>query len=276
MYQKAKRLDGGASILVPLMIDENTTATWYSGYDTLDTTPMEGFTNSQAKWKNMAVSISISGEEGRQNSGRDKMINMLEAKQTQATLSAKKQLTAGLFASSTLSKYVEALPVMIDATSSIQDINSTTYSYWQADADTGGSFAAQGLSDMRTLWINIAMRSPGTTPDIICTTSDVYNYYEGSLQPQVRYSSMGTAEGSFEKLRFKSADVFYESQCTSGVMYMFPSQNLFLVLNSNADYKKTEFVKPYNQDARVAQIIIMCQLVTNARRKLGKISSITA
>ena len=171
---------------------------------------------------------------------------------------------------------MESMATMTDITSTIQDINSTTYSYWQADVNTGGSFAAQGLSDMRTLWVDIAKRNPSTVPDCIVTTSDIYNYYEGSLQPMIRYTAGGSAEGSFESLKFKTADVFYEAQATSAVMYMFPSANLFLVLNSNADYKKTEFVKPSNQDARVAQIILMGQLVTNARRKCGLINTISA
>jgi hypothetical protein len=68
----------------------------------------------------------------------------------------------------------------------------------------------------------------------------------------------------------------YDANCTSGALYMFPSKNLYLVLNSNADYKKTEFVKPSDQDALVAQIIVMGQLVTNNRRKLGKLTGITA
>lgn len=276
MNKNKMTADGGASILVPLLSGENSTATWYSGYDIIDTTPQSGMTTAQAQWKNLATSISISGEEERQNSGKEKMISLLEGKTMQAELTLEKQLTSALFASSTLSKRITTLVEMIDATSTVQDINSTANSFWQADANNGGSFAAQGLSDMRTLWTDISTRTPNTLVDTIVTTTTVYNSYEKSLQPQVRYSSMGSAEGSFESLRFKSADVFYDSQATNGVMYMFPSANLKLVVNSNANMKKTMFVKPSNQDARIAQIIVMLQLVTNARRKLGKITSITA
>lgn len=276
MYKKKHTADGGASILVPLMIDENSTATWFEGFDILDTTPQSGATNTQAKWKNIATSISIAGDEERQNSGKEKLISLLEFKTKQAELSLQKQLTGALFASSTLSKRLTSLVDMVDATSTIQEVNSTSNSWWQSTVTTSGSFASRGLSDMRTTWTTISEYNPVTLPDIICTTSAVYNYYEGSLFPQVRYTSLGAAESSFESLKFKTADIFYEAQCNSGVMYMLPSENVKLVVNSNADFKKTAFVKPSNQDARVAQIIVMLQLVTDARRKLSKLTSITA
>lgn len=276
LYKKKRTADGGASILVPLMIDENSTATWFEGYDLLDTTPQSGATNTQTKWKNLATSISISGEEERQNSGKEKLVSLLEFKTQQSELTLQKQLTAALFASATLNKRITSLVEMVDATSTIQEVNSTSNSWWQSTVTTSGSFASQGLSDMRTTWTTISEYNPLTLPDIVCTTSTVYNYYEGSLTPQVRYTPGGTAQASFEKLRFKTAEVFYEAQCNSGVMYMIPTENLKLVLNSNADFKKTQFVKPSNQDARVAQIIVMLQLVTNARRKLSKLTSISA
>jgi hypothetical protein len=276
MYEKAKRVDGGASIITPILYEDNSTGTWYSGYDTLQTIPQEGMTSSQAHWKNYAVSITISGDELRKNSGRDKVIGLLEGKTMQAEMTLKQDMTSALFASSTSADHVECLTTMIDATSSIQDINSTSYSWWQSTSTTGGSFAGQGLSDMRTTYTTLNKLAPEGTPDIIVTTDTVYNYYEGSLTPQTRYTPGGTYESSPDALKFKGATVFYDSGCNSGVMYMFPSKHLYLVINSNGDHKTTEYVKPANQDAKTAQIIVMLQLVTNARRKLGKIISITA
>lgn len=276
MYEKKKTANGGASLLIPLLTDSNSTATWYSGYDPLDTTPQSGMTTAQAKWKNLAGSISISGEETRQNSGKEAIFNLLDAKTSQCELTLKKQITAAFFAASTPTKQMNSLATMIDATSTIHEINSTSNSFWQATSTASGSFASQGLTDLRTLWTGLDKVTPEGSPDVMVTTDTIYNFYEGSLVPQIRYTAFDKGNNTFESLRFKTCDVFYDSQCTSGVIYMFPTKNLFLVLNSNADFKKTEFVKPTNQDAKVAQIITMLELVTNARRKLGKLTSITA
>ena len=169
------------------------------------------------------------------------------------------------------------MTTMVDATSTIQEINSTSNSWWQSTATTRGSFAAQGLSDMRTTHSTLGKYTPENNIDMIATTPTVLDYYEASLTPQTRYTNDNrNLEGSVESLRFRTATVFSEPNCTSGVMYMFPSQNLYLALLSNSDMKKTEFVKPANQDCRTAQIILRCNMVTNARRKLGKIVSISA
>jgi hypothetical protein len=278
LYKNKKTADGGADLRVPLMYEVNGTSTWYSGYDVLNTTPQAGMTDSRLDWRNLATSISIAGDEERKNSGKARLTSLLEAKTYQAEMTLKKDLTSALFAASTGTKAITTLVEMIDATSSIQEINSTTYSWWQAQVTASvGSFATGGLSAMRAMYTAIAKTMPETVVDTIVTTDTIYNYYEGSLTPQTRFSpSDKVGDASFETLKFKSAKVFYDASCTSGALYMFPSKNLFLITNSNADMKKTEFVKPSNQDARVAQIIVMCAVGTNARRKLGKLTSITA
>jgi len=272
----ARIAGGGASIVVPLLIDENSSAQWYDGFDILDTTPQAGMTTAQAKWKNLATSVAISGSEERQNSGEEKLISLLEGKNEQAMLTMKRQLTAGLFASSQASKKIQTLVTMIDATSTIQEINSTNNSWWQATVTSGGSFSAQGLSDLRTNWTTIEKLTPDIPIDCIVTTDTIFNFYEGSLTPQTRYTQGGTFDGAPTGLQFKTSTVFFDSQCNSGVIYMFPLMSLMLIINNGADMKKTEFVKPTNQDARVSQIIIMLELVTRARRKLSKITGVTA
>ena len=81
---RKRTLDGGESIMVPLLYGENTTTGVYKDYDTLDVTPQEGITTARYQWGQAAVSISISRAEERKNSGPHRMINLLEAKIMQA------------------------------------------------------------------------------------------------------------------------------------------------------------------------------------------------
>ena len=62
MRENARMMDGGASILVQLLTDQNSTTTAYDGYDTLDTTAQEGMTSAQEKWKKRPALISIRQE----------------------------------------------------------------------------------------------------------------------------------------------------------------------------------------------------------------------
>lgn len=130
-----KRRSGGASVLIPLMFQKNDTVTWYSSYDVLNTQAQEGFTLAQFHWRNVAGSISVSGDEERKNAGEGQLKNLVKAKTQQALMSIKDDINAQLFASSQNSKKIQTLVTLIDATSTIGDINSTNASLTEPHRD---------------------------------------------------------------------------------------------------------------------------------------------
>lgn len=273
--KKKVRVDGGASIVQPLMYATNGTSGFYDGYDILNTTPAEGFTAAQFKWKECAVSVSVSNrEETIQNTGKSQVFNIVKAKMDQAEMDMKSTLNTALFAASPTAKQMTSLVTLIDATSTIGDVNSTSSSWWQSQVTASGSFAAQGRSDMLSIYNTIITK--GGKTDFIITTPAIHGYYEGSLVPQIRYTSNDTGNNSFGSLKFKTADVMFDTAATSGVMYFLDSNHIELIVNSGNDFRMTEFVKPANQTAKVAQMVVALELTTNNRRRLGKLTSITA
>jgi hypothetical protein len=283
MDKSLVKKDGGASILVPLLYSKNSTFKWYSGYDTLDTTPQEGLTMAQYQWKNAAVSISISGDEERKNSGSNMLYSMMKAKTAQAMNTIKDQVNSALFATTQVSNAIGCLPTLIDNTSIVGDINSTSNSWWQAQVTAAvGSFATGGLAAMTTLYNKITNQGlQGGLPDIGLCDQATYEAYENSQRTNQRYVMDSAAKptsmnAGFDTLRFKGANIMYDPNCNTGTMYMLRSDNLQLVTHKDAMFNVTDFVKPANQDARTAQIIFMTELVTNNRRKLGKLTGITA
>lgn len=272
------RVDGGASIISHLMYAANSTVAWYEGYDTVDTTPQEGFTAAQFKWKECAGSVSVSNrEETIQNVGKSQVFNIVTAKQKQLEESLKNELNNSLYRASPTAKQMTSLVTMIDATSTIGDINSGTNSWWQSYVVASGSFAAQGRSDMLDVWNTLIVRGSGDNPaDFIVTTPAVHRFYEGSLVPQIRYQGTSMGNASFQNLMFKTAPVVFDNACTAGVAYFLNSKHLELVVNSNNDFKLTEWVKPANQTAKVAQLVVALELSSNNRRRLAKMTGITA
>ncbi len=274
---KVRRGGGGTSVIVPIRSSKNTTAGFYSNYQTIDTTPQDNETAAQYLYKQAAASISLSGKEERvQNKGKYEVLDLVKTKIQDAEMSLRDTINTALFAASPAASDVGSLVTSIDATSSIGQINSTTYSFWQSNVVTSGSFSAQGLADMRSQWSTLEQRMPMSAPDLLLTTTTIRDYYEASLVPQQRYQSDSTGNGSFDKLKFKSADVDVDSQCTSGAMYFLNSDVMELVIDPDTDFKMTDWVKPANQDARVAQYLVALELVIKNRRKLGKNVSITA
>lgn len=212
------------------------------------------------------------------NMGEGQLYSLVKAKTEQAMLSLRDEIDQAMFASTQNAKKISCLPVLIDTTSTVADVNSTTSSWWQSQVATGGSFAGQGLADFLNMYHLIQNQGiDGGAPDMIVTTQAILEYFERSQLPQVRYvGNEKLADVGFENLKYKGATITFDSNCTSGVAYFLRSANLAFVVHSSANFTVGEFKKPVNQDAKSAQIIFTGNLVTNNRRKLGKITTISA
>lgn len=272
------RRGGGTSIIVPIRSSKNTTAKSYSNYDVIDTTPQDNETAAQFLYKQYAASISLSGKEERvQNKGKYEVLDLVKTKISDAEDALRDKLNADLYAASPNAQDVGSLVTSIDATSTIGQINSSTYSFWQSTSTGSGSFASEGTADMRTLWNTLAQRNPSSNTDLILTTPTIHGYYEASLVANQRYvNNSESGNSSFQKLMFKSSPVDMDAQATSGVMYFLNSEVMELVIDPSTDFMMTDWVKPYDQDAKVAQYLVALELVIRNRRKLGKLTSITA
>ena len=277
--KKAKLVvDGGANLVMPLMYGKNSTAKSYSGYGTLDTTPQEGLTAASYTWAQYAATISISGLEDRiQNVGDKAIIKILESKVTQAELSLADKLDIDLWASATTGTNINTAVTLVDQTTTIGQVSKSSNSWWQSQLTASGSFAARGLSDMRGLYNTITNQSLSKgAPDFICSDQNSYQYYEATVQPQLRYSDNDMADAGFENLRFKGSAMTYDPNTPSGTMFFLSSDALKLVTNKGTNFITTKFIQPANQDAKVAQLLWAGQLASDNIRRLGKLTGITA
>ena len=98
----AKRtLSGGESIVEHLLFEQNSAVNSYSGAGVLDTTLQDGMTIARYNWKQYAVPVGITGLEKRNNQGEEAMINLLEAKMKQSTMTIKDRLNVDAFSDGT-------------------------------------------------------------------------------------------------------------------------------------------------------------------------------
>ena len=269
---------GGATILVPLLYGKNTTFAAFSGLDLIDTTVQDGLTMAQAPFINYGGTISLVGDELASNAGQGKLTDYVKAKTMQALMSGRDILNADMFASTQASKKVSALPAFVDATSTVHDINSTTSSWWQAQVTASGSFSGQGIADLRTLRDNIMQRGQqgNSASDYIVTTALVKQFLENSQEGSIRYGSRDSADPTFESLKFNMAVVEFDPNCATGQLYMLSSDVLEFVVHPEYDFNVGNFVEPTNQWAKTAKVIFRGNLITKNRRKLGKLTGITA
>ena len=100
------------------------------------------------------------------------------------------------------------------------------------------------------------------------------------MESSARYIDKRFCNGGFTNLRFKGApftyDSWFESMATpqifstdTGRIYFLNSKYISWVVDQETDFMTTPFVRPENQDARTAQILLMAEMISANRRRLG-------
>lgn len=271
----------GLQYSAPLMYGSNSTAQMFSYYDTLDNTPQSGFRHAVYPYRNADAAISISWEEEMENTG-DAIFNLLIAKEKQAELSLRKFLNTKFWAnkadSTTPDKDPIGLEAMINATSTIGGLDSSSLTWWQSHADTVGSFASNGTPKMYSMIIAIQNDSPDANdkPTMCFTTPTVFGYYNDLLDVDVRYTNTKSADRGFMELSFYGIPIRNDQTCPAGKMYFVNNKYLKLLVDKRAKFSTTSFREPDNQMAKTAYILFRGNLCCDNRRTLGVLSSITA
>lgn len=230
-------------------------------------------------WSQYAASIAVSGKEERQNAeSKQRIINLVDAKTKNAEDSLRRKMDIDLLGSALGSaSALNGLRVLIDTTSNVGGINRTTSdnAFWRANVTASGSFATQGLNDMRTLY-NTCTDEGQDAPDFAITTQSVFEFYEKSLQTQQRFQDSETVDGGFQNLKFKGMTLTFDTNVTTGEMYMINSNWIKLFVHKDADLDIGPFVVPANQDAKVAKVLFMGNVGVLQSRRHGKLTGITA
>lgn len=215
---KIKDFDGGQAIVQEMEYAENGTYKRYSGYDVLNISPSDVFTAAQFPIAQAAVAVSISGLEMLQNSGKEKMINLLESRIGNAERTFRNNLSNDCYSNGSADggKQIGGLQLLVADTptsGTVGGISRSTWGFWQNQAFSfSGNSLTPGASTIQTamnrLWLSQA-RGPDK-PDLIIADNTYFRYYWESLQAIQRIASDREAEAGFMSLKFMSADVVYD------------------------------------------------------------------
>jgi hypothetical protein len=276
--ERTRTENGGESIIVQLLYGKNTTVKSYDGYEPMDTTPQEGITAAKYPWKQLAATVSISGKEERQNSGESRIISLLQSKIAQAEISIRDEMNRMFFGDGTGngSKEFFGLDLLVENGSSWGtlagiDRSDSLNAWWRNQwLDEAGTL---DIASMRTSY-NTASRG-NEHPDIVITTRAGYEAYEGLLQDDQRFTSKEVGDAGFENLKYKGAVMGFDEQAVSQAMFFLNSRYLEWVVDQEYNMKNTPFITPENQDARVAKILTMGNLVTSNAARQARLDGIT-
>lgn len=90
-------VSGGTVILEELEYAENGTFMYYSGDEVLNVSSSDVFTSASYDWKQCACAVKINGLELLQNSGREKVIDLLEARVKNAEKTMLNNISVGVY-----------------------------------------------------------------------------------------------------------------------------------------------------------------------------------
>jgi hypothetical protein len=208
---KIKTFSGGSKILQELSFAENTNGGWYSGYDILPVGVSDVISAAEFNIKQAAVPVVISGLEMLQNAGREKMIDLLDARLSVAESTLANLISGGLYSDGTGAggKEIDGLnaAVPLDPTTGVYGgIDRATWTFWRNQVEDQAAADPTNIQGFfNDLWSKLVR---GTDrPDLIMVDNTVWSTYVESLQAQQRFTSPETGNLGFPTIKYMDADV---------------------------------------------------------------------
>ena len=272
---------GGNTIRQPLMYALNDTVKFYSGYDLFDTTPQGGLGYAEFPWRQLAGTVTISGEERRKNSGPEAFISLVETKFAQLQASFIRKFNESLFAAMPASgaKDFNSLTEIVSAADptrgALGGLEVATETWWVAHVAAGAIDidVAAGVRSLNTiantLWVQ------GSMPDFEFTTQTNFEAYEALMVGQIRFEGGGMGDLGFRTLSHRGTEIVFDPFVPTNYWYFLNSDYLEFVKHSAAWMTRLDTQRPYNQDAVTTPIICMGNLVTGMRRAHGVATAVS-
>lgn len=247
---------------------------------------------SEATWKFYDHGLAISEHDRRTNTGKAQIANFLNEQSEEVVEALADVLAADLFnaAGGGGANDINSLHDLINADSTVMSLAGGTFTQWNSRglSNVGtapgsvnfdsGSFASQGLSDMRTL-VNNATEG-GVRPNVIVTSFGTHERYEAVLQPQERFAgAVRVADGSFQSLAFRTIPVIPERYCADDDMFALLVGNsrhgVRMDCLQGATMTFGQWKPSYNQTAMVRPLEATCNLsIGNRQFGCNKMESI--
>lgn len=215
---KIKPFSGGRTIVQELDYANNSTFTWYSGYQTININPSQVFTAAEFPIRQAALAVSISGLEEIQNSGEEAIIDLLEGRVENGERTFMNGLSNGIYGDGSVSGSINGLQLLVAATptsGTVGGIDRAQWAFWRNlvfSAVTNGGVAANAaniIQYMDSLYVQLVRGRD--KPDLIVADNNMYRYYLQALQSIQRITTDGgapdLAEAGYDSLKYMGSDV---------------------------------------------------------------------
>lgn len=220
---RIKTVSGGPQIFQELSFQAASNGGWYSGADVLPVGAQDLISAAAFPWKQYAVAVSVTGLELLINSGKEKIIDLVEGRLEVAEATMANDINVGLYSDGTgsggrqLTGLDAAIPTTAKAsqTDTYGGISRSSFAVWRTSTTTGQdiSTAAKCQTVMNTQWATQVRGSD--RPDCIIMDQLYWADFMASLQAIQRIVDPGKAQLGFPSLKFITADVYLDP--TTGI-----------------------------------------------------------
>lgn len=271
-----KLIDGGNSIVQPVMVTKQNAGGFYLGADVLNNTQPNFANQCEFLWQNAYEPIQLTRDEERQNSGIEhKILSLVGAKTKSSELAIADRLEQALSSPVAGANNLIDLETLVN-TGTLGTLSGSSVTAWQATVTASGAFATQGLSDMTTATYAVSASSQVDNPTHYITNKTIFQKFEQTRLPLERITNGNlSANAGFVSLSFKGKPVVYGNYIASGLMFGINMNYVHLAVDTMTDLITTDFLTPVNQTVRVAYVLWRGQLWTDNRRRNFKLTSIT-
>jgi hypothetical protein len=290
--------DGGLSIQVPLIVDDNPNIRSYSGYDTLPTSPTEEFGFANFPWKQFAGGLSTCGFEQCVNGGSNAIFKLVDAKVQVLERSLEAYLNRMLLTSDgtgNSARDIYGLPRIIGGLAidpatglpsapvqpevgGLSAANADT-AFWTSRLDDAGRAVAirdgqpipaavpLTLKQISHMLNHLTIGNDG--PDCIVLSMELWEGLEALFQPQLVQTNVAMAEAGFDNIRYRGVTFVWDRMVPADTAWFINTKYLNWDILGSCYMKMTPFMRPHDQDAQYAQILAVANLTTCDRRMHG-------
>ena len=227
-----KTFSGGNVIMQELSFQQNGNAGWYSGYQALPIGAQDVISASQFDIKQAACAVTMSGLEMLQNSAKEQIIDLMEARIKVAEGTMANLIAQGLYSDGTADggKQITGLLVAVakvPTSGTYGGIDRAAWPFWQNQASIVATATAANIQQrMNTLYAKCVRGSDHT--DLIMMDNGYWALFMQSLQLIQRF----TNESAMAKLGFPSVSYMGADVVLDGGIGGFAPINTAYFLNT--------------------------------------------
>lgn len=268
---------GGRSFLEPIMYGSNSSAKFYSGYETFTPdTASEVLDASEWQIRQLGAFITWSGLEKIQNRGSQQAVDLMATKEKHAIATLKNMFAASLYSDGTAygSKEFSGLKLICandpTAAGTVGGIDQVANTWWRNKYSAAASTDKTNIVSRMNAMELATNRNSDSTDIIICGAA-MWGYYEESLQSLQRITSAKSADAGFASYAYKNKEVFYDYNCPTKSMYFLDTDSLSFRYASDRWFDVGDARTVTNADYDVVPIWVAGNLTCNDRARNGVI-----